>query len=221
MTVRDDIRRPSRTTPSRTAPGDPNPVARPSAVRPARPLPPVRWGRALLTLAALATAFAGMHVVLQDLSWWLVGTGFAALVLGAAAVTRVFLSSRWIPPLVGIGASVLGVTAGFAGDASFLGLLPTFGSGNRINSILNAGWESIQEQRVPAQPDTGIVLLLVFTMIGCAVFADAAITIARAPALVAAPLLTLLGIPVAVRPDIADPLWFVITAVLLDRKSVV
>jgi transglutaminase-like putative cysteine protease len=165
-----------------------------------------------------------MHVVIQDISWWLAGSAFATLVLGSALATRVFFRQRWLPPLIGIGLSVLGVTAGFGGEDSFLGLFPTFDTGNHINDVLNAGWESIQEQRVPAHPDQGIVLLLVFAMIGCALFADAAISVVKAPALMAVPVLTLLGIPVAVRPDLVDPLWFLITGVLflailrIDRR---
>lgn len=204
------MRRPARTAPS----------FRPQA--PARP--PVRWRRSLLAFGALIAAYAGMHVTLQDISWWLAGAGFAALVLGAALVTRIFVARRWVPALVSIGVAVLGVTAGFAGDTAFLGLFPTFETGDRLNAIITAGWESIQVQRIPAHPDSGIVLLLVFAMVGCALFADVAISIVRAPALLAAPLLTLLGIPVAVRPDIADPLWFVVTAALflailrIDRR---
>ena len=74
------------------------------------------------------------------------------------------------------------------------------------------GWESIQEQRVPARPDPGIVLLLVLLMIGCALFADAAVAIVRAPALVAAPVLTLLAVPIMVRPGLGDPLWYLLAA---------
>jgi len=58
------------------------------------------------------------------------------------------------------------------------------------------------------------VLLLVLLMIGSAFVADAAVSIVDSPALMAPPLLTLLALPVAVRPDIADPLWFLVTAIL-------
>jgi transglutaminase-like putative cysteine protease len=192
--------------------------------RPPRRIAPTHWRRLLLALAALLTAFAGMHVVLRDVSWWVAGAGFAALVLIATTVTRRFNRRLWMPYLVAVIVAALAVTAGFAGDRAFLGLFPTFESGDRINDVINAGWQSIQEQRVPAQPDAGIVLLLVLTMVACALFSDAAITLVKAPALMAAPLLTLLGIPVAVRADLVDALWFVITAVLylvilrLDRR---
>ena len=199
-------------------------VVVPSHRPPARVTPPTHWRRILLALAALLAAYFSLHVVLQDLTWWFAGAGFAVLVFLAAGVTRYFVRRRWAPPLVAIGASVLGVTAAFAGDKAFLGLLPTFESADRVNAVINAGWTSIQEQRIPAAPDAGIVLLLSLTMIFCALFADAAIAFAKAPALVAIPLITLLGIPVAVRPDIADPVWFVVTAVLflailrIDRR---
>ena len=67
---------------------------------------------------------------------------------------------------------------------------------------------------MPATPELGIVLLLVFLMIGSALVADAAVSIIESPALVAPPLLTILALPVAVRPDIADPLWYLVTAIL-------
>src|SRR5258705_5414640 len=93
---------------------------------PARVRPPVRWQQSLLGLAALLSAYAGMHVVLQDLSWWFVGGLFAALVLAATTISRFFTASRWIPSLVALGVSVLGVTIGFGGDTPWLGILPTF-----------------------------------------------------------------------------------------------
>lgn len=204
-----DVKRPARSASSR-----PGAVTVPRARQPARVRPPILWRNPLLAFVALLTAYAGLHVVLQDIIWWVVGGAFALLVFLATTVTRIFLRQRWIPPLVAIGASTLGITAAFAGDKAFLGLIPTFDSADRLNAVINAGWESIQEQRIPAQPDPGIVLLLSLTMIGAALFADIAISGIKTPALMAAPLLTLLGIPVAVRPDIVDPTWFVVTAVL-------
>ena len=201
--LQQDIRRPG-------ASGRPAPQPRPAP--PARPR--VRWGRSLLGLAAMLAAFAGMHVVLQDLSWWLVGAVFATLVIATTTVTRLLTPSRLIPPLVALGVAVLGVTIGFGGDTPWLGILPTFETGDHLNQIINSGWQSIAEQRVPATPEPGIVLLLVFLMIGCAFVVDAAISIVDAPALTAPPLLTILALPVAVRPDIADPLWYLVTAIL-------
>ncbi|HTL42378.1 MAG TPA: transglutaminaseTgpA domain-containing protein, partial [Pseudolysinimonas sp.] len=172
----------------------------------------VDWRATLLALGSLLAAYGSLHTVLQDISWWLVGAAFAAGVFLAAALTRTWTRSRWAPPLVAIGLSILGVTAGFGGDKAFLGLLPTFESGDAINAVVAQGWESIQEQRVPARPDLGIVLLLALLMIGCALFADAAVAIVRAPALVAAPVLTLLAVPVMVRPGLGDPLWYLLAA---------
>ncbi len=203
---RPDLRRPSR-----------GPTGRPAVQQyraPSRIRPNAHWPRSLLVLAALLSAYAGMHVVLQELSWWFVGGLFAAIVLAATTITRFFTTSRWIPPLVALGASVLGVTIGFGGDTPWLGILPTFDTGDHINAVINSGWQSIAEQRVPATPELGIVLLLVFLMIGSAFVADAAVSIIESPALMAPPLLTLLALPVAVRPDIADPLWFLVTAIL-------
>lgn len=200
-----DVRRPAR-----NAAGSPAPQYR----QPARTRPHVHWPRSLLILVALLSAYAGMHVVLQDLSWWWVGGLFAALVLASTTITRFFTSAAWIPPLVAIGVCVLGVTIGFGGDTPFLGIFPTFETGDHLNDVINSGWQSIAEQRVPATPEPGIVLLLVFLMIASALVADAAVAVIDSPALVAPPLLTILALPVAVRPDIADPLWYLVTAIL-------
>ncbi|HEV7742123.1 MAG TPA: DUF3488 and transglutaminase-like domain-containing protein [Pseudolysinimonas sp.] len=215
-----DLRRPARASSRR-----PGATGVPRNRLPAREQRPVEWRPSLLALGSLLAAFAGMHVVLQDVSWWVAGGAFAAVIFGSAAVTRMFLPQRWVPPLVGIGLTVLGVTAGFGGDSAFLGLLPTFETGDTLNAVLNAGWTSIQEQRVPAAPEAGIVLLLVLLMAACALFADAAISVLRAPALMAFPLLALLAIPVLVRPDLADALWYLVTGALflailrLGRRS--
>jgi transglutaminase-like putative cysteine protease len=196
--------RPAATTAPRTL--------RAPARRPRPGFRAVDWRAALLALGTLLAAYGGMHTVLQDISWWLVGAAFATGVFLAAALARAWTRSRWVPPLAAIGVSILGVTAGFGGDKAFLGLLPTFESGDAINAVVAQGWESIQEQRVPARPDLGIVLLLALLMIGCALFADAAVAIVRAPALVAAPVLTLLAVPIMVRPGLGDPLWYLLTA---------
>lgn len=200
-------------------------VRRPARSASGRPIvpqyrPPARiaretyWPRSLLVLASLLAAYAGLHVVLQDISWWLVGGLFATLVLTATTVTRVFTRARWMPPLVAFGVSVLGVTIGFGGDTPWLGIVPTFATGDHLNDVVNAGWQSIAEQRVPATPEPGIVLLLVFLMISSALVADAAVSIIDSPALMASPLLILLALPIVVRPDIADPLWFLVAAIL-------
>ncbi len=123
---------------------------------PARVRPPVHWPRSLLILVALLSAYAGMHVVLQDLSWWWVGGTLRGP--GAGVDARSPGSSRpprWIPPLVAIGVCVLGVTIGFGGDTPFLGILPTFETGDHLNQVINSGWQSIAEQRVPATARAG------------------------------------------------------------------
>lgn len=182
----------------------------PHRSQPARPAFP--WRNNLLALGVLLAAFGSLHVVMQDISWWLVGAAFAVGIFAAAAITRLFFSQRWAPPLVGIVLSILAITAGWGGSSSFLGLFPTFETGDAINAVLVQGWESIQEQRVPARPDAGIVLLLALLMIACALFADAVISLVKAPALMAFPVLVLLAVPVSVRPDLADPVWYLLTA---------
>lgn len=164
-------------------------------------------------LASLLAALAGIHVIVADLSWWLVGAAFATLVVGVATLTRTRTSRRWLPPLLAIVAAVIVLTAGYAGDVAFLGFLPNADVAERFTDISRSGFLSIAEQAIPAEPQLGIVFLLALLMIGCALAAESAVAL-RLPALTAVPLLGLLVIPTAVRTELTDPLWFVVTAVL-------
>lgn len=202
-----DVRRPARTAPARA--GAPAPRR-----GPAHRSRPTHWRGLALSLAALLAAYASMHVVLRDVAWWFVGAAFAAGVMLVISVVRYVVRAWWVPPLAGGAVALLAMTAAFSSDRAFLGLVPTFESLGRLNTVINGGWISIQEQRVPANADAGIVLLLSITMVACALYADAVVALVKSPGLLAVPLLTLLGIPVSVRADLADPLWFAITAVL-------
>lgn len=184
-------------------------------VRAARPdrVPALQlWGRAALVLGALLSAFAGIHVIVGGLSWWLVGAVFAVVAIGVATLTRSISHRRWLPPLLALMVAVVGLTAGYASDVAFLGLFPNTDALAKFSEISASGFDSIAVQSVPAEPQLGIVFLLALLMIGCALSAEAANAL-RLPALTAAPLLGLLVIPTAVRPELTDPVWFVVTAV--------
>jgi len=171
------------------------------------------WVRSLLLGAALASALAGMHTTLQGVSWWLVGTAAAAVVLLAAAAVRALLRSVLWAPIAALAAGIVFLTVGFAADTAVLGLIPTLGTLPRLAAHVQAGVASIVEQRVPATPELGIVLLVAVLMIVCAWVADVVVA-ARRPALVALPLAVPLLVPLAILPGLADPLWFLVTAAL-------
>ncbi|GAA2081311.1 DUF3488 and transglutaminase-like domain-containing protein [Pseudolysinimonas kribbensis] len=165
-----------------------------------------------LTGLALLLAYAGLRPTLQGLSWYLVGALFIVLVLVAANVTRRLSRRPWLPTVVAALASLLALTLGYAADKALLGVIPTPDVLTRFSRLGEQAWLSIAEQALPATPELGIVFLLALLTSGCALFAD--IVVRRAPALTAAPLLALLGVPVAIRSGVAEPVWFVLTAIV-------
>lgn len=196
-----DVRRPL---------ADPTRPAPPRAVRPRRPRGELLGS--LLLAVGLLTAFAGFHVLLQDISWFLAGGLFIVLVLAAANAARRLWRPSWLPTLVAAGVAVVALTAGYAADVALLGVIPTPDVLGRFDLLTTQAWLSISEQSLPATPELGIVFLVVVLAAGCALFGD--LVVRRAPALTAIPLLTLLAVPVAVRGGIADPVWFVATAIV-------
>jgi transglutaminase-like putative cysteine protease len=163
--------------------------------------------------AALVAALASLHVTLQGISWWLVGTIFVVAVLFAAAAVRRLLRGRAWPPIISAAVGVALLTLIYAADTAILGVIPTLGTLGRFGQIIEQGITSIVEQRVPATPELGIVLLLAVLMIVCAWFADVVVA-ARKPALVALPLAAILAVPLAIKPGLIDALWYLVTAAL-------
>ncbi|AYF98556.1 transglutaminase TgpA family protein [Protaetiibacter intestinalis] len=192
------------------------PSAAPAPARrraPAPRRPPAPWSRFTLPLGALLTALAGLTAVLEGVTWWVVGAGFAAAVLLAARVARSLLRGRAWPPAVSLAVGVALLTLGYAADTALLGVIPTPGTFERWGAILRSGIASIVEQRVPASPELGIVMLIAMLMIASAWFSDVVVAAGR-PALVAFPLGVILAIPMAVRAELTETFWFVLTAVL-------
>ncbi|MFT4028827.1 MAG: DUF3488 and transglutaminase-like domain-containing protein [Protaetiibacter sp.] len=171
------------------------------------------WVRALLVAVALATALAGLHVVLQGLSWWLVGTGCAVAVLLAAAVTRSVLRSAFWPPIVSLAVGGALLTLGYAADTTVLGVVPTPGTIARLGELVESGVAEIAEQHAPATPEPGIVLLIAVFMTAAAWVADLAVS-TRHPALTAVPFAAILAVPMAVGPELTDAFWYLATAAL-------
>lgn len=210
---RSEQRRPQSAGARRPSQGRPSSPARGSGPHGDGTPPDQLWARAALVLGALLAALAGIHVLVADLSWWFVGAAFATVVVGVATFVRTLSARRWLPPLVAIVVAIIGVTAGYASDVAFLGFLPSADAVDRLTAVSRSGFQSIANQAIPAEPQLGIVFLLALLMIGCALAAEAAAA-HRLPALTAIPLLGLLVIPTAVRPELTDPVWFVVTAAL-------
>lgn len=189
------------------------PERRPAPRRAASPAGDRRWLHALLVWGALAAALAGLHVTLEGLSWWFVGAGFAAAVLTAATAARGILRHPIWPPIVSLAVGLGLLTLVYAADTAILGVIPTFDTVGRFAELAQGGAASIVEQRVPATPELGIVMLIAVLMIACAWLADVVVA-ARRPALVAVALAPLLSVPMAIRVELTDALWYLVTAVL-------
>jgi transglutaminase-like putative cysteine protease len=134
------------------------------------------------------------------------------LVLVVANDARHMVRPPWLPTLIAAVAVLLALTAGYAADRALLGLIPTPDVLARFSRLADEAWLSISEQTLPATPELGIVFLLALLAAGCALFGD--VVVRRAPALVAIPFLTLLAVPVAVRTGVAEPIWYVLVALV-------
>jgi transglutaminase-like putative cysteine protease len=164
----------------------------------------------LLLAGSLLLAFTGLHVTLVGSSWWIFGSVFILLPLVTTTLVRQLARPFWLPTLVGAGVALLGLTVGYAGDTALLAIIPTPETLTRFGLLTREAWGSIAVQSLPASPEISIVFLIAISCAALALIADAALRIA--PALTALPILTLLLIPVAVRPDIAQPYWYVFSA---------
>lgn len=200
-----DVRRPQQ--PQARRPNASAPARRP------RPSSAANWGRAALVFAALASALAGLHVLLQGSSWWIVGAGYAAAVLLVATTARSLMRSKVWPPVIAFVAGVMLLTLGYAPGTAILGVIPTLDTLPLMRAIIDSGVTSIVEQRVPATPELGIVMLLAMMMVFCAWACDVLLA-TRHPALIAVPLAIILIIPMVVRSDLTDAFWFLVTAAL-------
>lgn len=167
--------------------------------------------RLALFAAMLLLAFGGMHVALQDLWWWIVVAVIVVLLVLAVGLGRSFGRRAWQPPLAGVVVGIAILTIGFAREQSLFGVIPTFDTIGRWVELVNAGSASIAGQRMPANADEGILFLLaIAAVLGVVTVAPA---LDRVPAVAALPPLIVLDIPVAIRADVAEPIWFVLTAV--------
>ena len=189
-------------------------MARPSAPRvPGRLSSARRLGRAALIGGALIAALGGLHVVLADVSWFIVGAVFALIPLVAAAITRGLSRRRWLPSVVATAASIMALTLFYAPGSALLWVIPTPATVGRFQQLILSGSDSIADQGRPASPQLGIVFIIAMLLAVCAILSDLTVELG-APALVALPLLAILGVPVAIHPDLVDAFWYLAVVVL-------
>ena len=159
-------------------------------------------GAVLLGALALDPVFAARS--------WLPPVAAAVLVVGLGGAALRSAATRFAPsPRAAQAAQVLAVplgqaflvlcllTAGFAADRSFAGVLPTWSSVADLNLVLLDGRAEIQEQATPALPLTGLVALTTVFVAVVAIAVDLAAVTARQPALGGLGLLVLYCVPVS------------------------
>jgi transglutaminase-like putative cysteine protease len=165
----------------------------------------------LLLAGTLLVSLNGLHVVLTGTSWWIVAAVFLVLVLLTTTLVRQLTRPVWLPTAAGALVGLFGLTVGYGPDTALLGIIPSPETVTRFVRLTNSAWGEIAVQSLPSTPELSIVFLIAISCIGLALIGDIALQVA--PALTALPILTLLVIPVAVRPDIAEPYWYVFAAV--------
>ena len=163
-------------------------------------------------LFGLAAAIGGLGRALTDVGWWFIAIGVATLVTVTILGVRSLVRMRWLPPLAGFAVLILATTFSFAPGLGFLGFIPNVDSIAAFGRLVTAGFGSIADQAVPAQPTSGIVFLLTIGAGVLAIALDFTAQILRRPALVGIPLVVVLLVPTFFIGGEGNPLAFVLTA---------
>ena len=170
------------------------------------------WKVSLALLACIMSASTTLHVLLDDLGWWFLTLLICLVVLGTAALTRVWISHRAVPPLVAAFALFGLLTQQFAPQTTFAGLIPTWETWGRFGELIDVGQASINEQHVPATAGPGILFLL-SAGIGLIALASDLVAISfRARAVVGLPLIAILWISLLAVQRELDLFWMIATA---------
>jgi transglutaminase-like putative cysteine protease len=184
--------------------------ARSRARRPA--VRPQNWAMSGVLLLLLAFSLGSLSVLITGGAWWLPPLLVAGAVLLAAGIVRGVRPGRLLPFLAA-GAALFGaLTLLFAADTALLGVVPLEGSFERAAELIDAGRVSIAEQAAPADATRGIVFIVTLAAGFLAWTADTFAFQLRAPALTAVPALSLMAVPVVVRPGDFDAVFFVLAA---------
>jgi transglutaminase-like putative cysteine protease len=168
----------------------------------------------LLLFLALGLALSSLNSLLGGVTWLITTVCIAALVLGAAAGTRVLLRNRWAPTVIGVLVTVGALSLLYAPTTAIAGVIPTGETWAAFRSLSGEATASIAEQGIPADPVQGILFLLSWATAIIAVLLDLIANWWRAPALVGVPLLFVLSVPSLIDGTLADPWLFALTAIV-------
>ena len=177
------------------------------------PAPPIGIGPTFLAAAAILTGSSALSAPITGHTWvlplievvaviWLVGVGGRLIRLPTVATVAL--------QLVGF---VIALTSLFT-SSGIGGVLPNGAAISEASTLLSGAWKQIVETSPPA-PSTPELSFLISLSIGLAAFiADFLVAEAKAPALVALPLLCLYSVPASIASTMLPWYSFAVPAVL-------
>ncbi|TBN56106.1 hypothetical protein EYE40_01115 [Glaciihabitans arcticus] len=171
------------------------------------------WGLSVTLLIALGVAAVALGPILEGIWWWVVAMATALIVTTAMAVTRLLLTGRGWPVLVGLAALLVTLSLFFAAPASVLGIIPSPETIDRFSELVQTGLRSIATQKVPADPIPGILFLVASSFGLLAIALDAVAITLRRPALTGPLLLLIVLTPTFIGADLSDPFFFLLAGI--------
>lgn len=184
----------------------------PAAPTPAKPSSASSDISALPTLIGACAVIAGSTALSTPISG---GDWLLPLIEVVAVIWLVGLGGRLIriPTVVTVLLQVLGaaiaLTALFT-TGGFGGVLPNAAAAREAGALLSGAWEQILSTAPPAPSTPELSFLIALTVGACALVVDFLIAEAKAPALVALPLLSLYSVPASIATVMLP--WWTFTA---------
>jgi transglutaminase-like putative cysteine protease len=161
---------------------------------------------------ALVVAVTGLSSALAGWDWWLMAVTASLLALATTALLRRVTRSLILPALGGVAAVLLLMVVRFGADTAILGLIPTPGTFERFDQLIQIGRLTIAEEIAPAEADEGMLLIIGLGIGLLAVAMDLFAITLRAPALTGLPLLAVVAIPSIVQAELTSAMTFAATA---------
>ncbi|MFC9326963.1 transglutaminaseTgpA domain-containing protein [Kitasatospora sp. NPDC057015] len=172
--------------------------------------------RAKLTVySALACALATFCLLplVTSSGWYLHACLLIALVAGAGAGLRRLPLPRWLVPAGQLLVLVYALMLGFTGSALTGGVLPGPQAIDAVGTLLDRGFQDIQEYAIPAPASPGLRLILVGSVALVAVVVDTVAVTFRRAALAGLPLLALYSVGTGLADEDGRAwLWFLCAA---------
>ena len=189
------------------------PVYMPAPPPPPAPVPPIGIGPTFIAAAAILTGSSALSAPISGHTWVL------PLIEVVAVIALVGVGGRLIrlPTVATAGLQLVGFVIALTSlftSSGIGGVLPNGAAISEAGTLLSGAWKQIVETSPPA-PSTPELSFLISLAIGLAAFiADFLVAEAKAPALVALPLLCLYSVPASIASTMLPWYSFAIPAVL-------